>query len=137
MLTGTSIRGKSAENGGGIYDQGQDEFSLQFTDDKITGNHASADGGGIYNLTQPIGLLNLAHTMVSDNDAGRLGGGIYNGGPLAAADTTISRNTAHGGGGIYQAADGDGSGVSLTSSAVLHNIPDNCEPPGTIMGCNG
>jgi hypothetical protein len=57
---------------------------------------------------------------------------------VAAADTTISRNSARGGGGgIYQAIEGDGYGVTLTRSAVLHNIPDNCEPPGTIMGCNG
>jgi hypothetical protein len=29
------------------------------------------------------------------------------------------------------------NGVALTSSAVLYNKPDNCEPPGTIMGCHG
>jgi predicted outer membrane repeat protein len=98
----------------------------------ISDNDAGRLGGGIFNG----GPLAAADTTISDNHAGSLGGGIYNGGPLAAADTTISRNTARGGGGIYQAADGDGSGVSLTSSAVLHNIPDNCEPPGTIMGCN-
>jgi hypothetical protein len=140
MVTGTSIWGNSAENGGGIYDEEiANQFSLPFTNDKITGNHASADGGGIYNLASafPAGLLNLAHTRISYNDAGSLGGGIYNAGALAAADTTISRNTAHGGGGICQAIEDDGYGVRLTSSAVLHNTPDNCEPPGTIMGCNG
>ena len=139
MVTGTSIWGNSAENGGGIYDVGvQPESSLQFTDDKITGNYASADGGGIYNLASsfPIGLLTLAHTRISSNDAGSLGGGIYNAGALATADTTISHNTARGGGGIYQ-IEGDGYGVTLTRSAVQHNIPDNCEPPRTIMGCNG
>jgi hypothetical protein len=56
---------------------------------------------------------------------------------VAAANSTISFNIARGGGGIYQAIDGDGNGVVLTSSAVLRNIPDNCAPPGTIMGCNG
>ena len=140
MVTGTSIWGNSAENGGGIYDVGvQPESSLQLTNDTITGNYASADGSGIYNLANsfPIGLLTLAHTRISSNHAGSLGGGIYNAGAVAAADTTISRNTARGGGGIYQAIDGDGYGVTLTSSGVLHNIPDNCEPPGTIIGCNG
>ena len=114
------------------------DLSLQLTNDKITGNYASADGGGIYNEAGafPIGVLTLAHTTVSSNDAGSLGGGIYNAGAVAAADTTISRNTARGGGGIYQ-IEGDGYGVRLTRSAVLHNIPDNCEPPGTIMGCTG
>ena len=138
-VTGTSIWGNSAKDGGGIYTVGaQPESSLQLTNDKITGNYASADGGGIYNEAGafPIGVLTLAHTTVSSNDAGSLGGGIYNAGAVAAADTTISRNTARGGGGIYQ-IEGDGYGVRLTRSAVLHNIPDNCEPPGTIMGCTG
>src|SRR6185312_7870856 len=122
-----------------VYDvEVASQFSMQFTDDKITGNYASEDGGGIDNQagTFPTGFLTLTHTMVSSNDAGSLGGGIYNAGAVAVADTRISRNTARGGGGIYQAIEGDGYGVSLTSSAVLHNIPDNCEPPGTIMGCN-
>ena len=138
-VTGTSIWGNSAKDGGAIYTVGaQPESSLQLTNDKITGNYASADGGGIYNEAGafPIGVLTLAHTTVSANDAGSLGGGIYNAGAVAAADTTISRNTARGGGGIYQ-IEGDGYGVRLTRSAVLHNIPDNCEPPGTIMGCTG
>ena len=121
--------------GGGITD---DNLS-SIENSRIFGNHASADGSGIYNLANsfPIGLLTLAHTRISSNHAGSLGGGIYNAGAVAAADTTISRNTARGGGGIYQAIDGDGYGVTLTSSGVLHNIPDNCEPPGTIIGCNG
>jgi hypothetical protein len=42
-----------------------------------------------------------------------------------------------GGGGIYQAIEGDGYGVTLTRSAVQQNIPDNREPPRTIMGCTG
>jgi hypothetical protein len=65
-----------AEDGGGIYDVGaQPESSLQLTNDKITGNYASADGGGIYNEAGalPIGVLTLAHTTVSSNDAGSLG----------------------------------------------------------------
>jgi hypothetical protein len=140
MVTGNSIWGNSAANGGGIYEIGtESDPSLQLTNDKITGNYASTDGGGIYNVANamPMDFLNLAHTMVSYNYAGSLGGGIYNGGAVAAADTTISRNIARGGGGIYQAIEGDGFGVSLTTSAVLHNIPDNCEPPGTITGCRG
>jgi hypothetical protein len=50
----TSIWGNSEENGGGIYDVGvQPESSLQFTDDRITGNYASADGGGILTWRVP------------------------------------------------------------------------------------
>ena len=85
----------------------------------------------------PAGLLDLRHTRISYNEAGSLGGGIYNAGALDAANSTISLNIARGGGGIYQAIEGAGYGVVLTSSAVLYNIPDNCEPPGTITGCSG
>jgi len=140
MVTGTSIEGNTAEDGGGIYDPGLEyENNAQLTDDKITGNHASADGGGIYigNAGTSQGILNLAQTRILHNDADSLGGGIYSAGAVAAAHSTISHNTAHGGGGIYQATEGDGNGVVLTNSAVLHNTPDNCEPPGTIPGCNG
>ena len=74
---------------------------------------------------------------ISSNHAGSLGGGIYSAGAMAAAHSTISGNTARGGGGIYQAIQGADYDVTLTSSAVLYNKPDNCEPPGTIMGCQG
>jgi Chlamydia polymorphic membrane protein (Chlamydia_PMP) repeat len=134
-VTGTSIWGNSAGDGGGIYAAGlANSFSLQAADDTITGNHASADGGGIYNLATafPAAELNLAHTNISGNNAGSLGGGIYSAGAVAAAYTTISLNTAHGGGGIYQTTEDNGNGVVLTSSAVLDNTPDNCEPPGVI-----
>jgi parallel beta helix pectate lyase-like protein len=139
MVTGTSIEGNTAEDGGGIYDPGLEyQNNAQLTDDKITGNHASADGGGIYigNAGSSQGTLNLAQTRILHNDAGSLGGGIYSAGAVAAAHSTISRNTARGGGGIYQATEGDGNGVVLTSSTVAHNTPDNCEPPGTIQGCD-
>jgi hypothetical protein len=139
-VTGTSVWGNSAEDGGGIYVGGlENGFSLQLADDEITGNHVSSDGGGIYNLATAFdaGGLSLAHTGISHNDAGSLGGGIYNAGAVAAANSTISLNIARGGGGIYQAVGDDGNGVVLTNSAVLHNFPDNCEPPGTIMDCKG
>jgi hypothetical protein len=121
--------------GGGIADA--DDSSVENC--KISGNHAGTGGGGIYmgNGGTSMGTLNLAHTRILHNDAGSLGGGVYSAGAVAAADSTISRNTAHGGGGIYyQAIEGTGSGVVLTSTAVVHNTPDNCEPPGTIPGCN-
>jgi hypothetical protein len=37
------------------------------------------------------------------------------------------------GGGIFKAA----GTVSLTSSAVAGNLPDNCEPTASIAGCTG
>jgi predicted outer membrane repeat protein len=134
-LTSTSLRDNTAQNGGGIYD---DNTVTNLTSNStISGNTATADGGGIYNNGEVLafGNLNLNTAMITDNTADAYGGGIYNTqGTLAATSTAVEHNTAQtGGGGIY-----DGTGpntVTLTSSPVLYNHPDNCEPPGTITGC--
>ncbi len=45
----------------------------------------------------------------------------------------IDGNTAtSGGGGIYNYDDGT---VTLTTTSVVSNHPDNCEPVNTISGC--
>ncbi|WP_159029300.1 hypothetical protein [Streptomyces viridochromogenes] len=49
--------------------------------------------------------------------------------------SAVTGNTAFGplqGGGIYE---GSGSQVSLASSAVLFNVPNNCRPVGAVPGC--
>ena len=98
-VTGNSIWGNSAQNGGGIYNSELDnQFIQPLTNDEITGNYASADGGGIDNQGSgyPGGSLNLTHARISGNHAGSLGGGIYSAGALAAAHSTISGNSARG-----------------------------------------
>ena len=42
-------------------------------------------------------------------------------------------NTAAAGGGIAN----QGGTVTLKGTLVAANVPDNCEPPGTIAGCTG
>ena len=60
-------------------------------------------------------------------------------GLISAQGTTIVKkgrvldNTAAAGGGIAN----QGGTVTLTGTRVAGNIPDNCEPPGTIPGCTG
>jgi hypothetical protein len=39
------------------------------------------------------------------------------------------------GGGIYEAP--SAGTVTLTSSPVQHNKPDNCSPPGSVTACTG
>jgi hypothetical protein len=46
----------------------------------------------------------------------------------------VSMNVATEGGGIFNAAGGT---VTLASTLVSGNTPDNCEPPGSISGCIG
>jgi predicted outer membrane repeat protein len=108
-LTRTRVQGNTAENGGGIYNLDDDATLIG---SPVDGNHAIADGGGLYNVGTPPG----------------------NNSSLTATNSAIVRNAAGGtGGGIY---DGPGVGfVTLTHSPVLHNKPDNCQPPGSITGC--
>ena len=57
---------------------------------------------------------------------------------LTLDHSKVSHNSASGGGGgIFNAAFGGPATVTLHHTDVDHNTPDNCEPPGTISGCNG
>jgi len=134
MTLTATVRGNSAENGGGIYSQ---DSIADLTSSTIDNNDATVDGGGIYNnqAGNGYGTVNLETSKVSRNNAGADGGAIYTLGSLAtvtASGTQIVNNTAASGGGIY---DSSGGTVTLTNSPVLYNKPDNCEPPGAITGC--
>jgi hypothetical protein len=53
---------------------------------------------------------------------------------LTIKDSKITDNFASGsGGGIVN----QGGTVTLKGTKVAGNVPDNCEPPGTIAGCTG
>jgi predicted outer membrane repeat protein len=134
-LTGTVVRANSAPNGAGIY--GNDTV-ISLAGSTIENNDASVDGGGIFNVGQVVGYgdMSLGTGTISGNRAGTDGGGIYNTvGTVNASGMDIDRNTAGtGGGGIY---DGPGpDSFTLANSPVQGNRPDNCEPEGSISGCN-
>lgn len=134
-LTNTSVQGNSAANGGGIY---SDNSVVDLTSSTLEGNDATADGGAIYNDGYVLGFgdVNLGTSTISGNKSGGAGGGIYNTqGHVTATGSSVAHNTAVTGGGIY---DGPGTDtVTLTSTSVLHNKPDNCSPPGSVTGCTG
>jgi hypothetical protein len=67
------------------------------------------------------------------NTSGGLGGGLSNLGTTSLTGTTVRLNKAAGGGGI---ATGN-TNVTLRVSTVTDNAPDNCNPAGTIPGCDG
>jgi predicted outer membrane repeat protein len=134
-MTGSAVLGNSAQSGGGIYSQDQ---TLQLSGSAIRGNNATADGGGIYNDGQADGYdtVTMGTSNVSHNSARGNGGGVYNIGELDASSSWIVHNTAASdGGGIYNGPGGFNS-VSLTSSGVLQNRPDNCAPPGSVTACS-
>ena len=84
----------------------------------VSGNSAPGGlGGGITNAIffagQPTPTLVLNHSQVTGNSAAS-GGGIVN----VSFDPTVPAGT-----------------VTLNHSDVSSNMPDNCEPPGSITGC--
>jgi hypothetical protein len=137
VITGSVLRGNTAVNGAGVY---SDEGITDITGSVVDGNLASGNGGGVYNhgsgLSQ-AGVVNLKDSTVARNFAGGSGGGVYDSQwQVTATGTEITRNMAGaGGGGIY--VTGPAAAVTLTTSPVLRNRPDNCEPANTITGCTG
>ena len=132
-MSGSHIQANSAADGAGVYND--DNTAFQLTASTVSGNRAAADGGGIYNATG--GANSLTTSTLSGNHAAGHGGGIYNqeDSSLVAAGTHIIRT-----GRLAEAAasyNGPYIVVTLTSSPVTGNKPDNCEPPGSITGCTG
>ena len=101
--------------GAGILNHG----TMSIAGSRITGNTASIDssgnagmGGGIANLNAGVpgsGVLTIMGSKITGNSASGGAGGILNGGGT----------------------------VTLKGTRVAGNVPDNCEPPGTIAGCTG
>jgi hypothetical protein len=98
--TGTIVLQKLRITGGGGDGAGVNiqGGSVELNGCTVSGNTSPGSfGGGIYNS----GTLDLIESTVSGNSANG-GGGIYNdGGTLRLSNSEISENTATGGGGIY------------------------------------
>jgi len=117
-------------DGGGICD-GQSTLALV---DSLVYENTAEFGAGIYNRA---GTVSMTHSAVLRNTASGQGGGIINlnGGTVNVTRSAVADNTAAGGpgsgGGIYNA----GGTVNLNEAVVIHNLPDDCAPPGTVPGC--
>jgi hypothetical protein len=75
--------------------------SLRIENSTIRFNHTDGNGGAIWSEGASVNLIN---TMVDDNDATRLGGGMYVASPIVIlSNSTVSRNTANAGGGLFVA----------------------------------
>jgi hypothetical protein len=112
--------------GGGIINFGD----LTVTDTTLSRNTAPINGGAVN--TQPAGTSRLVNDTVTSNTSGGLGGGISNLGTTSLNHTHVQVNHGSGGGGI---ATGN-TNVTLVSSVVSGNIPNNCNPLNTIPGCH-
>ncbi len=144
--TATGAARSGGVSGGGIDNQGTlTATSTQIKDNKATRNEPSTyitRGGGIANTFGAT--LTLSASLVTGNtveaiDGEAHGGGIYNGDATATLSSTdVSNNRASSlggsaqGGGIFKTEAGS---VTLISSSVTGNHPNNCHPLNSIAGC--
>jgi hypothetical protein len=111
-LSGLTIQNGSAVTGGGILNRG----SLTLVNTTVTNNLADYAGGGIFN---DFGTLTLSDSLVTNNVALNVGGGIFNNqGVVTITDSSVTDNEASfQGGGIYN----NRGSVTLTDSLVTGN----------------
>ena len=121
-LSGLTVSGGMADNGGGLYNNGG---TLSLTDCTVSGNSASADGGGL--LSSSDSTLSLIDCTVSDNTAGVNGGGLYSQalGRFALTNCTVCGNTA----GV------NGGGLFIGGSTI--DADPNCTVSGNTAGATG
>ena len=115
-IKSSRISFNSADRGGGIDNYGD----LTITDSTIDGNSAADRGGGIDNY----GDLTIAKSLMWKNVAGTEGGGIFNSGwsdsNVTITNSTIARNSAMDGGGIY-----NDEYLAITNSTITGNSADS------------
>lgn len=110
--------------GGGVFAWSTD--SLSIVGAVVSENTSVAQGGGIGALDS--GVL-VALSTIDGNQASAVGGGIYDrdsvlpGDPLVVGSTTISDNTAPGGGGVF-ADIRSPAGVEIVNSTITGNSDD-------------
>jgi hypothetical protein len=155
ILTASEVDNNTATStaGAGIVNHGTMTISLSAVNNNTAaGKGAIASGGGILNVdVGPLtdaaasGVLTINYSQVNGNSTGGYGGGIANGlmlSPTMSLTGTLTLNHSQvtgdsatlGGGGINNVT---GGVVTLTSSPVIGNHPDNCEPTASIAGCTG
>jgi len=153
-ISGTSINGNAAYDGGGVElggngivtlkndtlnadwasDAGGGIVTYRFSqltmgDTSVTHNSSAGDGGGIWNDATGCGEVPACAVLTNDNVdanvAAGSGGGVMNYGTMSLdKSTSVSQNRASAGGGIDVA----GGSVALNGATVTGNIPDNCVP---------
>jgi len=134
IMTGCSVSGNSAYDGGGIFDI----FSAStITDSTISGNSAtssSGGGGGIFHYNNSLKVVNS--TVAGNSAPNGGGGGIQNigdgSGTLTVINSTLSGNSALFGGGIS-----GGSATALKNTILANSQGGNCLlPSGVSLGHN-
>ncbi len=122
-IDGFTIRGGSAENGGGLYLY---HASPAVANNTITDNYAVADGAGLYLY---YSLQTITGNTITGNSAGGRGGGVYlDHSSSTIANDTISGNSASEGGGLYV----DGPSPTIANTIVAFNSSGVYRRFGTV-----
>lgn len=132
LLRNNTTVPRSGGGGGGIYNDG----TVTLTNSTLAFNDANTSGGGIYNELN--GTLSVTGTQLMANDAKVQGGAVFNGvsGSAAFTNSTVQFNQAHStGGGIYNAT--CKCSITLKTTTITGNDPNNCRPTGSVTGCSG
>ncbi len=90
-------------------------------------NSAAEAGGAVANGPKPTATIK--GTTISHNSTAA-GGGLASQGDLTLHGSLVTANTASAGGGVFEL----GGKVTLQTTVVTRNVPDNCEPLSTIPG---
>jgi CSLREA domain-containing protein len=131
VVTGSHAQ---SDSGGGIHGQGTDS-KVTLIQSTVWGNTASVNGGGL----SIEGTIEMVNSTLSGNTASGLGGGLYatSHSEGEVSNSTITRNSAAQGGGVYVVSDpfisvthpdftntiiaGNGTGVEADCSGYAHS----------------
>ena len=143
-ISQSTLNGNSANDGGGIFNEGTSAATLNNV--IVSGNSGYDDGGGIYN--NGSSTLTLNNVTVSGNSSGG-GGGLFNYATAILNNSTVSGNSASTGGGLYNldtatltnttlsgnSATNQGGGIYNYSYARLLNVTlsNNSAPTGGAL----
>ena len=90
---------------------------------------SAEEGGAVLNAS--VGTVTLTDVVVRDSDSQGEGGGIHHvQGSLHLVDSTISGNTARGGGGLYVAGEVNPNGVAARATLTRTTLRDNTADAG-------
>ncbi len=126
LVSGSSITGNSADFGGGIFVEGFGGGGATIVNSTVSGNTARYQGGGIF--LQDFGAgVNIENSTVENNRAAS-GGGLFVGIESIATITgsRILANVATGGPGSGGGIFNDGGSVTLQSTLLEGNVPEDC-----------
>ena len=114
-ISQSTLNGNSANDGGGIFNDGTSAATLNNV--ILSANSSYDDGGAIYN--NGSSTLTLNNVTVSGNSSGG-GGGIFNYATAIVNSSTLSGNSASTGGGLYNLAT-----ATLTNTTLSGNSATN------------